>query len=129
MLRTSSEWSRSDDGRAGEGWRDGSCSGHPMRWTQFRTNKTVWQAASGRHMWCPLQSPEGTAMIACGLDFGTSNSAIGVPKGNALVLAPVESDSTLLPSAVFFEELDRYRVRFGADAISTYIEQGDGRLF
>ncbi len=68
-------------------------------------------------------------MIACGLDFGTSNSAIGVLKGNAPALAPVEGESTLIPSAVFFEDLDRYRVRFGADAIATYIEQADGRLF
>ena len=57
-------------------------------------------------------------MIACGLDFGTSNSAIGVLKGNAPALAPVEGESTLIPSAVFFEDQDRYRVRFGADAIS-----------
>jgi hypothetical chaperone protein len=68
-------------------------------------------------------------MIACGLDFGTSNSAIGVLKGNAPVLAPVEAAQTLIPSAVFFEELDRYRVRFGAEAITTYIEQAEGRLF
>jgi hypothetical chaperone protein len=50
-------------------------------------------------------------MIACGLDFGTSNSAIGVLKGNAPALAPVEGESTLIPSAVFFEEHDRYNVR------------------
>jgi len=68
-------------------------------------------------------------MIACGLDFGTSNSAIGVLRGNAPALAPVEGESTLIPSAVFFEDQDRYRVRFGAEAISTYIEQADGRLF
>ena len=41
----------------------------------------------------------------------------------------MEGESTLIPSAVFFEDQDRYRVRFGADAISTYIEQADGRLF
>ena len=51
-------------------------------------------------------------MIACGLDFGTSNSAIGVLRGNAPALAPVEGESTLIPSAVFFEDQDRYRVRF-----------------
>src|SRR5215472_1047027 len=68
-------------------------------------------------------------MIACGLDFGTSNSAIGVLKGNAPVLAPVEAEETLIPSAVFLDEFDRYRVRFGAEAITTYIEQAEGRLF
>src|SRR5580765_7367652 len=100
-----------------------------MRWTQSRNNETVWQALANGHMSCPLHRREGTDMIACGLDFGTSNSAIGVLKGNAPALAPVEGESTLIPSAVFFEDQDRYRVRFGADAISTYIEQADGRLF
>jgi enoyl-[acyl-carrier protein] reductase II len=41
-------------------------------------------------------------MTACGLDFGTSNSAIGIAGGNGAVLAPVEGDATLIPSAVFF---------------------------
>ena len=43
-------------------------------------------------------------MIACGLDFGTSNSAIGVLRGNAPALAPIEGESTLMPSAVFFDD-------------------------
>jgi hypothetical chaperone protein len=68
-------------------------------------------------------------MIACGLDFGTSNSAIGVRKDNALVLAPLEGGTTLIPSAVFFEAEDRYNVRYGADAITAYVQQVDGRLF
>lgn len=77
----------------------------------------------------PCLRPEGAAMIACGLDFGTSNSAIGVLKGNAAALAPVEGEATLIPSAIFFEAQDRYNVRFGADAIAAYIQQVDGRLF
>ena len=43
-------------------------------------------------------------MTACGLDFGTSNSAIGVVRDGVAVLAPVEGDKTLLPSAVFFSK-------------------------
>ena len=42
-------------------------------------------------------------MIACGLDFGTSNSAIGIARGDAVALAPLEDDKTLMPSAVFFD--------------------------
>jgi len=38
-------------------------------------------------------------MIACGLDFGTSNSAIGVVHDKKAALAPIEADSTLMPSA------------------------------
>ena len=31
-------------------------------------------------------------MIACGLDFGTSNSAIGIARGDAVALAPLEDE-------------------------------------
>jgi hypothetical chaperone protein len=67
-------------------------------------------------------------MRACGLDFGTSNSAIGVMLGNAPSLAPVEGDASLIPSAVFFDYETKGRVLFGADAIATYIGQTEGRL-
>lgn len=67
-------------------------------------------------------------MTACGLDFGTSNSALGVMRGNAPVLAPVEGDVTLIPSAIFFDFENRGRVIFGRDAIDTYIGEHDGRL-
>lgn len=67
-------------------------------------------------------------MPACGLDFGTSNSALGVPKAGKPVLAPVEGDETLLPSAIFFEFERHDRALFGRAAIEAYIEQHDGRL-
>lgn len=67
-------------------------------------------------------------MIACGLDFGTSNSAIGVAHDKAATLVPVEADSTLMPSAVFFDYESRGRVLFGDAAIAAYVEQTEGRL-
>ncbi len=71
-------------------------------------------------------------MIACGLDFGTSNSAIGVSGGvtrdNAATLAPLEGDSTLMPSAVFFDYEVKGRVLFGSEAVSAYVGQTEGRL-
>jgi hypothetical chaperone protein len=67
-------------------------------------------------------------MTACGLDFGTSNSAIGVIHGNTPALAPVEGTETLIPSAVFFDYETKGRVLFGATAIETYVGQHDGRL-
>jgi hypothetical chaperone protein len=67
-------------------------------------------------------------MTACGLDFGTSNSAIGVTRDNAPTLAPVEGNETLIPSAVFFDYETKGNVLFGAEAIATYIGQHDGRL-
>jgi len=66
-------------------------------------------------------------MIACGLDFGTSNSAIGIARGDAVALAPLEDDKTLMPSAVFFD-YEVHRPRFGSDAIAAYVGQTEGRL-
>ena len=67
-------------------------------------------------------------MIACGLDFGTSNSAIGVLRGGVPMLAPVEGDRPLIPSAVFFDYETRGQIQFGDEAIDSYIAQVDGRL-
>ncbi|WP_020695066.1 Hsp70 family protein [Reyranella massiliensis] len=67
-------------------------------------------------------------MIACGLDFGTSNSAIGVARNKTAALVPVEADSTLIPSAVFFDYETKGRMLFGEEAISAYVGQTEGRL-
>lgn len=67
-------------------------------------------------------------MIACGLDFGTSNSAIGVARDRTAALAPVEAGNTLMPSAVFFDYESRGRVLFGNAAVSAYVGQTEGRL-
>jgi hypothetical chaperone protein len=67
-------------------------------------------------------------MIACGLDFGTSNSAIGVARDRMAALAPIEANSTLMPSAVFFDYEAKGRVLFGNQAVSAYIGRTEGRL-
>ena len=67
-------------------------------------------------------------MIACGLDFGTSNSAISVACNKTVQLVPVEGAGTLMPSAVFFDYETKGRVLFGNEAISAYIGQTEGRL-
>jgi hypothetical chaperone protein len=71
---------------------------------------------------------KGTKMIACGLDFGTSNSAIGVVRDGVAALAPVEAGDTLLPSAVFFDYESKGRVLFGNEAVAAYVGQTEGRL-
>jgi hypothetical chaperone protein len=67
-------------------------------------------------------------MIACGLDFGTSNSAIGVMRQGVAELAPIEAHDTLMPSAVFFDYETKGRVLLGNAAITAYAEQTEGRL-
>jgi hypothetical chaperone protein len=67
-------------------------------------------------------------MIACGLDFGTSNSAVGVIRDGAVTMAVVEDDRALIPSALFFDDEVRGSVLFGEAAIDAYIGQSEGRL-
>jgi hypothetical chaperone protein len=67
-------------------------------------------------------------MIACGLDFGTSNSAIGVAREGTAALAPIEAGNTLMPSAVFFDDEVKGQVLFGNAAIAAYVGQAEGRL-
>src|SRR4030095_8771807 len=63
----------------------------------------------------------------CGLDFGTSNSTIGVPAGNGYALCKLEGDSATLPSAIFYD-FEAHKARFGRDGIKHYIEGTEGRL-
>jgi hypothetical chaperone protein len=70
----------------------------------------------------------GLNMTACGLDFGTSNSALGVMRNGVPSLAVLENAETLIPSAIFFDFETHGRVLYGAEAISTYVEQHEGRL-
>lgn len=72
---------------------------------------------------------KGKLMIACGLDFGTSNSAIGIVRDGVLpTLVPVEAGDTLMPSAVFFDYETKGRVLFGNEAVAAYVGQTEGRL-
>ncbi|MDE1004843.1 MAG: Hsp70 family protein [Paraburkholderia fungorum] len=66
-------------------------------------------------------------MNYCAIDFGTSNSAVAVPDGAALKLAPVEGAYTTLPTAVFFNTDENTR-EFGRAALAEYIDGFDGRL-
>ncbi len=67
-------------------------------------------------------------MRAAGFDFGTSNSAIGIVRGNAALLAPIEGTSTMMPTAVFFDFADRDTPHYGRDAVDAYVSGNEGRL-
>ncbi|MFM0647179.1 Hsp70 family protein [Paraburkholderia bryophila] len=66
-------------------------------------------------------------MNYCAIDFGTSNSAVAVPDGGVLRLAPVEGAYTTLPTSVFFNTDENTR-EFGRAALAAYIDGFDGRL-
>ncbi|WNG33487.1 Hsp70 family protein [Archangium violaceum] len=66
-------------------------------------------------------------MPACGLDFGTSNTAIALPDGTVLPISPGYSDPRLYRSVIFFPE-DEREVYTGAPAITRYLEDHSGRF-
>jgi hypothetical chaperone protein len=70
--------------------------------------------------------------IACGVDFGTSNSTVGFigPRANGApgsVLLALEDGKATLPSVVFFNA-DDDEVSYGRAALAGYLAGYDGRL-
>ncbi|HLZ67355.1 MAG TPA: Hsp70 family protein [Aliidongia sp.] len=63
----------------------------------------------------------------CGLDFGTSNTTLGIASGNAAQLVALEGTEETLPSAIFFD-FAAARPEFGRAAIEAYARGADGRL-
>lgn len=66
-------------------------------------------------------------MAFCGLDFGTSNSTIGVENNHQIEMAMLEGDNKVLRSAIFLDD-EETQVYFGETAINQYIEGTEGRL-
>jgi hypothetical chaperone protein len=65
-------------------------------------------------------------VAACGFDFGTSNTTLGILRGGAPTLVTLEGDDVTIPSAVFFTSTSE--VRIGRAAIDAYVEGLPGRL-
>ena len=64
--------------------------------------------------------------LACGIDFGTSNSTCALARDGHVALVDLEEGKDTIPSAIFFAE--NQSVEFGRAAIATYIDGEDGRL-
>ncbi|WP_048648647.1 Hsp70 family protein [Nitratireductor soli] len=65
--------------------------------------------------------------VFCGIDFGTSNSTVGVSDSRHARLLPLEGERVTLPSALFFSFAND-GVQFGRSAIDAYVEGEEGRL-
>ena len=63
----------------------------------------------------------------CGIDFGTSNSTIGILKDDTAKLVNLEGTSKTIPTAIFYEEDDNQTV-YGRKALNYYRENYNGRL-
>ena len=72
-------------------------------------------------------------MSICGLDFGTSNSTVGVLHNDQATMVPLEKHphtgdmETTLPSALFFD-FETDDISFGRQAIRNYTQGEFGRL-
>ena len=65
--------------------------------------------------------------IACGVDFGTSNSTVGWQQPGHTALLNLEDGKATLPSVVFFNAEDE-QTYFGRAALSSYLAGYEGRL-
>ena len=64
----------------------------------------------------------------CGLDFGTSNSTLGIAGTDGVPrLVPIEGDNVTVPSVLFFS-FEEEATYFGRRALSEYIGGAEGRL-
>ncbi|WMT85802.1 Hsp70 family protein [Pelagibacterium sp. 26DY04] len=64
----------------------------------------------------------------CGIDFGTTNSTIGLaPVGQEPRLLAVEGEQVTIPSALFFSFED-HRTHFGRAAVAEYLDGAEGRF-
>ncbi|MFZ4762677.1 MAG: Hsp70 family protein [Alphaproteobacteria bacterium] len=63
----------------------------------------------------------------CGIDFGTSNSAIMAVDGGSLLPICLEQEKTTIPSALFFN-MDDQNISYGRRAIEQYLDGHTGRL-
>ena len=63
---------------------------------------------------------------ACGIDFGTSNSSVGVCDADGPSLLPIQRGATSVPTALFFSSDDN-STTFGHEALERYFVREPGR--
>lgn len=66
-------------------------------------------------------------IVSCGIDFGTSNSAVAAGVDGDTAMVDLEHGQPTIPSAIFFDA-EKGRVSYGRDAIRNYVEGTEGRL-
>lgn len=64
---------------------------------------------------------------SCGIDFGTSNSALAISRPQGVSLVQLEAGQVTMPSAVFFNAEEK-RATFGREGVAQYLDGYTGRL-
>jgi hypothetical chaperone protein len=64
---------------------------------------------------------------ACGIDFGTSNSAVAFARNGSSRLLALQDGATTVPTALFFSAEDE-SISHGREAMERYLSQESGRL-
>jgi hypothetical chaperone protein len=64
--------------------------------------------------------------LVCGIDFGTSNSSVGICDAAGAHLLPIQSGATSVPTALFFS-FDDNSTTFGHEALERYFAHESGR--
>lgn len=64
---------------------------------------------------------------ACGIDFGTSNSAVALADASRARLVALQGDATTVPTALFYGFEDGI-ISFGREAMRRYLARDEGRL-
>lgn len=62
-----------------------------------------------------------------GIDFGTSNSAVGIAVNNKPILLGIEGDEKTLPTSIFFDNY-RKQVLYGRQANNALVNRDEGRF-
>ena len=63
----------------------------------------------------------------CGLDFGTTNSSIGIQRDLNLELVTLEGENDYMPSAILFDN-ESGQILMGQSAKDHFMQSGEGRL-
>jgi len=66
-------------------------------------------------------------MSFCGFDFGTSNSAMGIINQDEVAMIPLETDESLMRTAIFIDEEEKDFL-YGREGVNAYLDGDEGRL-
>jgi hypothetical chaperone protein len=72
--------------------------------------------------------PDTGRPVPCGLDFGTSNSTLGIAAAGGARLVHLEGDNVAVPSAMFFGAEAATGFLIGREAVAAYVDGLAGRL-